>query len=230
MTDHEVHEKLSSFLTDNKRGLFETIAKQRTRHVTAVLEDIYQSQNASAVLRTCDLLGVQDIHVIEQRNTYKVDDQVALGSSKWIDIHKHLGHADNTLACIDALRAKGYRIIATSPRGDASTPGNIDLERPLAICFGTELTGLSDALLDAADEHLRIPMYGFTESYNISVSAAITLFTIMERLRASNIDWHLDEEASLALRLQWTRNAVQSSAAIEKRLREDAQRNNKSTP
>jgi tRNA (guanosine-2'-O-)-methyltransferase len=227
MTDHELHEKLSTFLTDNKRSLFETIAAQRTRHVTAVLEDIYQSQNASAVLRTCDLLGVQDIHVIEQRNTYKVDDQVALGSSKWIDIHKHRGHADNTRACIDALRAKGYRIVATSPRGDASTPGNIDLERPLAICFGTELTGLSEAMLDAADEHLRIPMYGFTESYNISVSAAITLFTIMERLRASNIDWHLNEEATLALRLQWTRNAVQSSAAIEKRLREDAQRDEK---
>lgn len=227
MTDHEIHEKLSEFLTDNKRSLFETIAAQRTRHVTAVLEDIYQSQNASAVLRTCDLLGVQDIHVIEQRNTYKVDDQVALGSSKWIDIHKHRGHADNTRACIDALRAKGYRIVATSPRGDASTPGNIDLQRPLAICFGTELTGLSDALIDAADEHLRIPMYGFTESYNISVSAAIILFTIMERLRASKIDWHLDDEAMLALRLQWTRNAVQSSAAIEKRLREDAQRNEK---
>jgi tRNA (guanosine-2'-O-)-methyltransferase len=227
MTDHELHEKLSEFLSDNKRGLFETIAKQRTRHVTAVLEDIYQSQNASAVLRTCDLLGIQDIHVIEQRNTYKVDDQVALGSSKWVDIHKHRGNADNTLACIDVLRAKGYRIVATSPRGDARTPGNIDLERPLAICFGTELTGLSDALLDAADEHLRIPMYGFTESYNISVSAAITLFTVMERLRASNIDWRLDDEASLELRLQWTRNAVQSSAAIEKRLREDAQRDEK---
>jgi len=228
MTDQVLYEKLSAFISENKRILFDTIATQRTRHVTAVLEDIYQSQNASAVLRTCDLLGVQDIHVIEQRNTYRVDDQVALGSSKWIDIHKHRGHEDNTQACIKALRSKGYRIVATSPRGDASTPGNIDLEKPLAICFGTELTGLSDGLLDAADEHLRIPMYGFTESYNISVSAGITLFTIMERLRASNIDRYLDEEASLALRLQWTRNALQSSAAIEKRLREDAQREDES--
>lgn len=225
MTDQELYPLLSAFISENKRGLFDTIATQRTRHVTAVLEDIYQSQNASAVLRTCDLLGVQDVHVIEERNTYRVDEQVALGSSKWIDIHKYRDQEDNTRACIDALRSKGYRIIATSPRGDAFTPSNIDLQQPIAICFGTELTGLSDTLLDAADAHLRIPMYGFTESYNISVSAAITLFTIMERLRASSIDWHLDEQASLALRLQWTRKALQSAEAIEQRLRDDALRN-----
>lgn len=219
MTDLELYEQLSEFISENKRSLFDRIAPLRTRHVTVVLEDIYQSQNASAVLRTCDLVGVQDVHVIENRNSYKVDQQVALGSSQWVDIIPYRTHEDNTRACMDALRAKGYRIIATSPRGDANTPHDIDLQRPMAFCFGTELTGLSDALINEADAHLRIPMYGFTESYNISVSAAITLFTVMERLRNSTIDWHLDDAASLALRLQWVRTVLQSAELIEARLR-----------
>lgn len=224
MTDHELYERLSAFISPNKRGLFDRIAPMRTRHVTVVLEDIHGSQNASAVLRTCDLLGVQDVHVIEQRNTYKVDHQVALGSSQWVDIHSHRTHADNTRACIDTLRAKGYRIIATSPHGDAFTPHDIDLHAPMAFCFGTELTGLSDTLLDAADAHLRIPMYGFTESYNISVSAAIVLFTVMERLRKSDIDWRLDDAASMALRLNWVRTVLHSADLIEARIRDDANR------
>lgn len=219
MTDHELYEQLSAFISENKRSLFDKIAPMRTRHVTVVLEDIYQSQNASAVLRTCDLVGVQDVHVIENRNSYKVDRQVALGSSQWVDIIPYRTHEDNTRACMDALRAKGYRIIATSPRGDARTPHDIDLEQPMAFCFGTELTGLSDTLLDEADAHLRIPMYGFTESYNISVSAAITLFTVMERLRKSAIDWRLDDAACIALRLQWVRTILQSADLIEARLR-----------
>jgi len=223
MTDHQLYEQLSGFISENKRSLFDRIAPLRTRHVTVVLEDIYQSQNASAVLRTCDLVGVQDVHVIENRNTYKVDQQVALGSSQWVDIIPYRTHEDNTRACMEALRAKGYRIIATSPRGDASTPHSIDLQQPMAFCFGTELTGLSDTLINEADAHLRIPMYGFTESYNISVSAAITLFTVMERLRNSEVDWRLDDAASLALRLQWVRTVLQSAELIEARLR-DAKR------
>jgi tRNA (guanosine-2'-O-)-methyltransferase len=224
MTDQELYDQLSAFHSANKRELFERIAPQRTRHVTVVLEDIYQSQNASAVLRTCDLLGVQDVHVIERTNTYKVDHQVALGSSKWVDIHKYKEQEDNTAACVAALRAKGYRIVATSPRADAFTPATIPLDKPLAFCFGTELTGLSDPLMHAADTHLRIPMYGFTESYNISVSAAIVLYTVMERLRASDIDWHLDDAASIALKLKWARTIVHASEAIEERLRDAHQR------
>lgn len=219
MTDTRLYELLGEFISENKRGLFERIAPLRTRHVTIVLEDIYQSQNASAVLRTCDLIGVQDIHVIEQRNNYRVDDQVALGSSQWVDVIPYRSQENNTQACMKALRAKGYRIIATSPRGDASTPETIDLGRPMAFCFGTELTGLSDAMIEGADEHLRIPMHGFTESYNISVSAAITLYTVMHRLRNSDINWRLSESDSLALRLEWVRTVLQSSDLIEARLR-----------
>lgn len=229
MNDHELYEQLSAFITAHKRGLFDRIAPLRTRHIAAVLEDVYQSQNASAVLRTCDLLGVQDIHVIEQHNAYKVDHQVALGSAQWVDIHSYRSQQDNTRACMEALRARGYRIVATSPHSDAYDPHTLPLDRPLAICFGTELTGLSSTMLNEADMHLRIPMYGFTESYNLSVSAAIVLFTLTERLRNSDMEWRLDEEAVLDLKLRWVRNVLQRPDLIEARLREASANNDHHT-
>ena len=223
MTDQQLYEQLTQFISPNKRDLFDRLAPLRTRHVTVVLEDIYQSQNASAVVRTSDLVGLQDIHVIENRNAYQLNPDVTLGSSKWVDVHRYRTHADNSLACIDALKKKGYRVIATSPRSPEITPESIDLERPMAFCFGTELTGLSDTMMNAADEHLRIPMFGFTESYNISVSAAITLYTVMQRLRASKVDWRLPEEDLHALKLSWARKMVHSAAHLEERLRRDAE-------
>lgn len=219
MTDQQIYDTLAPFVSDNKRALFDRIAALRTRHVTVVLEDVYQSQNASAVVRTSDLVGVQDIHVIENRNKYQLNPSVTLGSSKWVDIHRYREHADNSLACVQALRAKGYRVIATSPRGESNTPGTIDLERPVAFCFGTELTGLSEGLMDLADEHMRIPMHGFTESYNISASAAITLFTVMERLRASDVPWRLSDAELIALKVCWARKVVHSAQHIEARSR-----------
>ena len=223
MTDQELYTQLTQFISPNKRDLFERMAPLRTRHVTVVLEDIYQSQNASAVVRTSDLVGLQDIHVIENRNAYQLNPDVTLGSSKWVDVHRYRGHANNTLACVEALKKKGYQVVATSPRSEHITPESIDLDRPMAFCFGTELTGLSDDLMYAADEHLRIPMFGFTESFNISVSAAITLYTVTQRLRNSDVRWQLDDEALLALKLSWARKMVHSASHLEERLRRDAE-------
>lgn len=223
LTDAERYIQLSAFISDNKRALFDRIAPERTRHVTVVLEDIYQPHNASAVVRTCDLLGVQDIHIIENRNKYTVNPDVTLGSSKWTDMVRYRERtADNSLACVRALKAKGYRIVATSPRADSVTPHTIDLDTPMAFCFGTELTGLSDAMMAHADTWLRIPMYGFTESYNISVSAAITLFTVMERLRASDVPWRLSADDLIALKLAWARKTVHSAQHLEERFEREA--------
>lgn len=221
LSDQELYVKLMAFVSDNKRNLFDRIAPLRTRHVTVVLEDIYQPHNASAVVRTAELLGVQDIHIIEHRNKYTVNPDVTLGSSKWTDMHRYKGGDDPSGACIAALKAKGYAIVATSPRADNVTPATIPLDRPLAFCFGTELTGLSDAIMDQADIGLRIPMYGFTESYNISVSAAITLYTVIERLRASDVPWQLQAEELAALKLEWARKMVHNAHHLEARLLAD---------
>jgi tRNA (guanosine-2'-O-)-methyltransferase len=223
LSDTELYDRLSTFISENKRALFDRIAPERTRHVTVVMEDIYQPHNASAVVRTCDLLGVQDIHIIENRNKYVMNPDVTLGSSKWTDMHRYRDHADNSDACLRHLKKNGYRIVATTPRADSVTPHNIPLDEPLAFCFGTELTGLSPAFMDQADIHLRIPMYGFTESYNISVSAAITLFTVTERLRAGTDFWRLPPDQLIALKLSWARKMVHSANHLEERIRREAE-------
>lgn len=215
-TDAELYAQLAPFISDNKRALFDRISRERTRHVTVVLEDIYQPHNASAVVRTADLLGVQDIHIIENRNKYTVNPDVTLGSSKWTNMIRYRERgADNAQRCVDALKANGYRIVATSPRADSVTPESIPLDQPMAFCFGTELTGLSDTMMASAGTLLRIPMHGFTESYNISVSAAIVLYTVVQRLRTSDVPWRLGSAERDALLLDWARKTVHSAQHIE---------------
>ena len=222
-TDAERYAQLAPFISDNKRALFERIAQERTRHVTVVLEDIYQPHNASAVVRTADLLGVQDIHIIASQIKNTVKPAFTLGSSKWTDMISYRDRAaDNVLTCVTALKENGYRIVATSPRADSMTPETIPLDKPMAFCFGTELTGLSDGMMEHADTFLRIPMHGFTESFNISVSAAIVLYTVMQRLRNSDVEWRLDESAIDALKLSWARKTVHSAQFLEARFDKEA--------
>lgn len=206
--DPSLDEKLAFFaplVTESKRKLIDEVLESRTRHLSVGLEDIYQPQNASAVLRTCDCFGVQDVHVIEKRNEYTLNPDVALGSQKWTDLHRYRNEEDATVACIEAVRSKGYRIVATTPVEPDHDPESFPLEEPACLFFGTELEGLSETVLEAADERLVIPMYGFTQSFNISVSAAILLYRLTERLRGSNISWQLSETEKKELRLKWYR-------------------------
>ncbi len=219
-SDRQTKEKLltyfSEYLTERRKELFQKVIQYRTRHITVVLEDIYQPHNASAVLRSCDLTGVQDVHIIENRNTYEVNPDVAMGSFKWLDLHKYNEKENNTLETFQKLRKQGYRIIATTPHKNDKTLDDIPLDGKMAIVFGTELTGLSDLAIDNADEYLRIPMYGFTESYNISVSVALTLFTLTEKLRKSDIPWQLSDEEKLDILLEWSRRSIKRSEVLER--------------
>ncbi|MEJ2595859.1 MAG: RNA methyltransferase [bacterium] len=203
------------FLTASRKNLFAKVLDYRTRHITVVLEDIYQSQNASAVLRTCDLTGIQDVHIIENKNTYEVNPDVALGSAKWLNLIKYNKNTDNTVDAYNKLRKMGYRIVATSPHKKEHTPENIPLDHKVALVFGTELKGLSETAIHEADEFIRIPMFGFTESFNISVSAALILYILTNRLRASDTEWHLSEEESIDIRLEWSRRSISRSEIIE---------------
>jgi len=207
---------LSGFITENKQKKIHEIIRDRTRHVTIVLEDIYQPHNASAVLRTCDCFGIMDVHIIENMNKYEVNPDVALGSAKWLNLIKYNKSQENTRVCLDQLKAAGYRIVATSPHKNDFTPDTLPLDQKTALVFGTELEGLSDVALEMADDFVKIPMYGFTESLNISVSAALFLHSLTERLRRSGIQWQLSEEENLDIRIAWTKNVLKKSSLIEK--------------
>lgn len=212
---------LYQFITDERKQRFEEVLKYRTRHLTVVLEDIFQSHNASAVLRSCDLTGVQDVHIIENHYAFDINPDVVMGSTKWLDIHRYNELEFNTPATIEHLRSRGYQIVATCPHRDDFMPETLPLDKPIALFFGTEKTGLTDYVLDHADQYVRIPMVGFTESYNISVSAALLVYTLTRRLRQMpSLDWGLTEEEKDEVRLEWARRTLNRIRQYERRFDE----------
>ena len=199
---------LSEFILEKRLSRFNEVIKNRTRHITIVLEDIYQPHNASAVLRSCECFGVQDVHVIENKNQYNVNPDVALGSSKWLSIYKYGKTENNTALCVNSLKEKGYKIIAATPHKNDVLINELPLDNKVALMFGTEVRGLTPEAMDMADGYVKIPMHGFTESFNISVSAAICLYELTERLRRNYSHYYLSDEETIELKIQWILNTV----------------------
>lgn len=211
--DEELIDFLGHHVTAKKRDKIASVLAERTRHFTILLEDIYQPHNASACLRSCDCLGLQDVHIVERRFDYRPNANIALGSSKWLTLHRY----QRTASAIDTLKARGYRLIATTPNEEGYDPSTLPIDQPVALLFGSEHTGLSDAALAAAEGCLRIPMYGFTESFNISVTVALAVSRLIERLRAAGIDWHLSEAEKKEITLAFYRRIVTRHELLEKR-------------
>lgn len=208
---------LESFVTPERCAKMDAVLAQRTRYLTVVAEDFHDPHNASALLRTCESLGLQDVHVVENYNTFKARVGAASGATKWVTRH-HYGEpgADNTLACCEKLRSQGYLLVATSPHVRAVPPEVLPLDQKLAIIFGSERNGVSARAIDTADLLLKIPMVGFVESLNVSVSAAVCLYTLSRRLRSLDVPWQLSDREKQALRLDWIRQSVQHSQALER--------------
>ena len=213
-------EYLSAYVSERRLVLFKKILQLRTRYLTVVLEDIYQSHNASAVLRSCGSFGIQDVHVIENKNTFELSTNVTIGSDKWLSIINYSSEKQSTLFTFNKLREQGYRIVATTPHNRSVTLNDFDLTRgKCAFVFGTELEGLSSEALKNADEFLYIPMVGFSESLNISVSAAIILNTLSHKLRNLDINWHLSKEEQIVLLENWLLKTLKNPELYVERYR-----------
>lgn len=215
MIDEKLLTYLEGYLTEKRKALFQKILNDRTRHFTVVLEDIYQQHNASAVVRTCDIFGIQDIHVIENKYVNKVSRHVAKGSQKWLTFHRYRQGTNNTQTCLDALRSSGYQIIATTPHNDSCLLQDFDITKKSAFVFGVEKEGVSDEIMQQADGYLKIPMVGFTESLNISVAAAIILQDVSSKLRNSNMLWNLSKEEKGMLYLEWVEKTIKNVEKIK---------------
>ncbi|HCC70867.1 MAG TPA: TrmH family RNA methyltransferase [Bacteroidales bacterium] len=219
MYEKELIKYLEKFVSERRVKLFDEVLSYRTKYITLVLEDIYQPHNASAVLRTCDCLGIQEVNIIENRNKYSVNPDVALGADKWLDMIKYNRSDNNTTEAFKNLRGKGYRIVATTlHEGDEVSLDKFDINKgEIALVFGTEMHGLSKQAVDNADEYLKIPMLGFTESFNISVSAAIITYQLVKSLHESDIPWQLSENEKMLLKLNWLRKTIKRSELLEKK-------------
>jgi tRNA (guanosine-2'-O-)-methyltransferase len=208
---------LEGFISENRKAGFLRVLKNRTKHFTIAMEDVYQLHNTSAVMRSCEVFGIQELNVIEQKFGKRIDKEIAMGAEKWVDIHRF----STIQECISNLKSKGYQIIATTPHNDSCLLHEFDISKPSALFFGTERDGLSDEVLQQADGFLKIPMVGYTESLNISVSAAIIIQDITNRLRQSTINWQLSDDEILEKRLDWTRKSIKDIDFIEKKFFEE---------
>lgn len=207
-------ELLSLHLTPERLDKIMRISAQRTRYVTVVLENIFYTQNLSAVTRTCECLGIQDLYQVGEASQGRLNSDVAKGASCWTDIHRQTKQPLSK--AIGELKAKGYRIVAAMPAPNACSLHDLDLTKgKLAIAMGNESEGTGEEMKSLADEFITIPMFGFTESFNVSVSAAIILQDITRRLRHSEIDWKLSTEELEELRYRWIRRCIKQGDKIE---------------
>ena len=209
--NQELIKYLSTFITENRLQKFDALIQHRTRHISVVLEDIYQPHNAAAVLRSCDCFGIQDVHVIENQNKFEPNPDVELGSLKWLTLAKY----DSTEKSIASLKKNGYKIVVTSPHKNDCSIEELDITNKTALFFGTEMRGATPVAFEQADAFVKIPMVGFTESLNISVSAAVTLYTLVSRLKKSNVKWQLSEKELEEIKLQWIKNSLPKTASAE---------------
>ena len=207
---------LEGFITENRKEGFLRVLKNRTKHFTIAMEDVFQLHNTSAVMRSCEVFGIQELNVIEQKFGKSIDKEIAMGAEKWVDINRFSSIQD----CVTNLKRKGYQIIATTPHNDSCLLHEFDITKPSALFFGTERDGLSEEVMQQADGFLKIPMVGYTESLNISVSAAIIIQDVTNRLRQSDINWQLKDEEVLEKRLDWTRKSIKDIEFIERKFHE----------
>ena len=217
MPDLKLLEYLETYLTDNRRERFQKVLAERTKHFTVATEDVYQLHNTSAVMRSCDVFGIQDVNIVEEVNSKQIDREIAMGAQKWVDLHRYHSVKD----AIRDLKDNGYQIVATTPHEDDNLLEDFDVTKKSCFFFGREISGLSQEVINEADCFLKIPMVGFTESLNISVSAAIILERVTSLLRNSDLSWQLSEEEKLIKRLDWTKKVIKSHQEIIARYHQD---------
>lgn len=214
--DIDLLEHLESYLTTQRKQRFDTVLPNRTKHFTVATEDVYQLHNTSAVMRTCDVFGIQEVNIVEEKNTKTIDREIAMGAQKWVDLNRY----QSVTNCISDLKEKGYQIVATTPHTNDCELHEFDVTKKSCFFFGRETQGLSQQVLEQADCYLKIPMVGFTESLNISVSAAIILQHVTTKLRQTTINWQLTEQELLEKRLDWCKKTIKSYQEITERFYE----------
>ena len=213
-------EYMTQFITEERREVLKRTASQRTHYMRILTENMFHPQNASAIMRHCEAFGIQQIHTVEDRCKFDPSVNIVRGTQKWVDVEHH----DNTREALAALKAEGYRIVATTPHRCSATPESFDVTKgKFALVFGTEHAGISDEVIEAADDFLMIPMCGMVESLNVSASAAILIYMLSERIRHSVDGWQLSVAEQLKLLTRWTISSVRDFEGILRRAEQNGE-------
>lgn len=205
---------LSGFMLPARYDVLRRTVAMRTRYMTILAENTFHPQNAAALIRHCEAFGLQQMHTVETFCRFNPSAAIVRGTDRWVDIRRH----GSTAGALAALRAEGYRIVATTPHREDTTPESFDVGRGrFALVFGTEHAGISEEVLASADEFLRIPMCGMVESLNVSASAAILIYMLSERMRRQVEGWNMTAAEQAATLYGWMCRSVKDSEEILKR-------------
>lgn len=215
----ELHyfDRLFDLLTDHKKNLFAKIVKQRTAHIAWLTENLYHEQNSSAVVRTADCFGYSEVYVLEDKFKYKINDEIAMGAQKWVITQSIISENGAYTPALQRIKNKGYKLIAATPHVDGCTPDHLDLSSPLCIALGAERHGLHPDILAEADGYVRIPMLGFTESLNVSVTAGILMYRLRQRMEIENIRWQLSPKQEKELLYKWMLRTIPNAKKMVQR-------------
>ena len=212
-TNQEIYDYLQQFLTNERLSKIEHFSKESSDFVLPVMEDVYQFRNAAAIVRSVEACGFHHVVALEEENVFNPNLKVTKGAETWVQVEK----MPNNLDSLKEIRSRGYRILAVSPEKNATMLPDYEVKEPIALVFGTELEGVSDEILDFADETLAIPMFGFTKSFNVSVAAAICMYELKQKLMKSGIEYQLSDQKLLELKIRWAKNSIKSSEQILER-------------
>ena len=212
-TNQEIYDYLQQFLTDERLSKIEHFSLESSDFVLPVMEDVYQFRNAAAIVRSVEACGFHHVVALEEENVFNPNLKVTKGAETWVQVEK----MPNNLDSLKEIKSRGYRILAVSPEKNATMLPDYEVKEPIALVFGTELEGVSDEILDFADETLAIPMFGFTKSFNVSVAAAICMYELKQKLMKSGIEYQLSDEKLLELKIRWAKNSIKSSEQILER-------------
>lgn len=209
----ETFDYLKQFLTDERLSKIEHFSQESSDFVLPVMEDVYQFRNAAAIVRSVEACGFHHVVALEEENVFNPNLKVTKGAETWVKVEK----MPNNLDSLKEIKNRGYKILAVSPENNATMLPDYEVNEPIALVFGTELEGVSDEILDFADETLAIPMFGFTKSFNVSVAAAICMYELKQKLMKSGIDYKLSEEKLLEMKIRWTVNSIRSGEELLER-------------
>lgn len=209
----EEFDYLQQFLTDERLQKINHFAEESSDFVLPVMEDIYQFRNAAAIVRSVEACGFHKIVALQDKNVFHPNLKVTKGADTWVEVERMQASQE----ALQAIKKRGYRIVAVSPEREATMLPDFEITQPIALVFGTEWQGVSDGMLQAADETLAIPMYGFTKSFNVSVAAAICMYDLKQKLLQSNLEYKLPEDRKLQMKIRWAIHSIRSGEEIYER-------------
>lgn len=205
-------------MTESRKQVLKDTLELRTKYVTLVAEHFIDEHNIHASIRSSECFGLQEFHNIPEEGVQlKKNRSVNRGAFHWTHVYDYEEGKRSTEECIANLKARGYKIYASSSHIETSfTPQNIPIDQPLAIVLGKEMTGISQETIDMCDGVITIPMYGFTESFNVSVAASLIIQPIIARIHESDYNWKMTEKEKSDLYYEWAWATIKSPDSFYK--------------